>query len=140
MSELKSCPFCGGEARLIESKVGGSAGVWAVYIKCPNCRAEMNGATGLYTDENFTEKMLSKWNRRAAPESEAGVADTNVGNKPLTLPGVPERDRQSMYDFLHDCFAEWVHDPAVGLYGMNDGEAALANAIMDALKPERSEE
>lgn len=57
----------------------------------------------------------------------------------LTLPSVPERDKKSMYDFLFDCFAEWIHDPSAGLRGMNEGEAILANAIMDAIKPERSE-
>ncbi|WP_462385203.1 hypothetical protein [Intestinibacillus massiliensis] len=38
-----------------------------------------------------------------------------------------------MVDFLHGCFVDWIHDPSVGLYGMTDGEAALANAIMSAL-------
>lgn len=51
----------------------------------------------------------------------------------MEMPDVSERDRQSMADFLHDCFAEWIDDPSVGLYGMTEGEAALANAIMAAL-------
>ena len=49
------------------------------------------------------------------------------------LPRVSERDKKGMADFLHDCFADWTHDPSVGLYGMTEGEAILANAIMDAL-------
>ena len=38
-----------------------------------------------------------------------------------------------MVDFLHGCFVDWIHDPSVGFYGVTDGEAALANAIMNAL-------
>lgn len=78
------------------------------------------------TDVDTLESVLSELrNRRAAPK-----------NKALTLPSVADRDRQSMYDFLHDCFAEWINDPQVGLIGMNEGESALANAIMDALRLE----
>ena len=51
----------------------------------------------------------------------------------VVLPQVSEQDRRGMADFLHDCFAEWTHDPSVGLYGMTDGEAALASAFMAAL-------
>ena len=57
----------------------------------------------------------------------------------VVLPKVSEQDRRGMADFLHDCFAEWTHDPSVGLYGMTDGEAALASAIMAALTREEAE-
>lgn len=58
----------------------------------------------------------------------------------VVLPGeVSEEDRKGMADFLHDCFADWTHDPSVGLYGMTDGEAALANAIMALLTCAKAE-
>ena len=120
MEELKPCPFCGSTNVAISPYDG------AKTVVCMDCLC-MSAA---YRGENAEANAIAAWNRRAAPE-----------NKALTLPSVSDRDRQSMYDFLHDCFAEWVNDPAAGLYGMNEGEAALANAIMDALdtrKPEGS--
>jgi Lar family restriction alleviation protein len=63
-NELKPCPFCGSEAVIRESKAGGGVACWSVFIKCPECRAEIAGVTGLYTDEDFKAKMVAKWNCR----------------------------------------------------------------------------
>lgn len=74
-------------------------------------------------------EMAEESIHRAAPE-----------NIPISLPDVSKQDRHNMHDFLHDCFAEWVDDPSVGLHGMDEGEAALATAIMDSLiEPEKTE-
>ena len=47
MTELKPCPFCGGEATAID----GSKQVW-----CSDC----------YADGPFTEEHIAAWNRRAS--------------------------------------------------------------------------
>lgn len=102
-------------------------GILAHFYTTAWAYSELREKLKAYEDSGFEPDEI---NRRAEPE-----------NKLLTLPSVSDRDRQSMYDFLHDCFAEWVNDPSVGLIGMNQGEATLANAIKDALaacKPEES--
>ena len=58
MIELKSCPFCGGKARLFVN--GG------VRVICPKCYA----STRILTDEmeyesNAVETVIEAWNRRA---------------------------------------------------------------------------
>ena len=50
------------------------------------------------------------------------------------LPDVPDKDRQSVLDFLRECRADWIHDPSVGLFGPNEEEAALMDAIEAALE------
>ena len=62
--KLLPCPFCGGEAKLLEHKAGGGAAMWSVSIFCKICKVEISGATGLYTTEDFKMKMVDKWNRR----------------------------------------------------------------------------
>lgn len=45
-----------------------------------------------------------------------------------------------MADELQDVFNELAYkDPAVGLFGMSDGEKELANAFIAALKGEQDE-
>lgn len=119
MNELKPCPFCG-SANVAISPYNG-----AKTAMCMDCLC----MTAAYRGEGAKAKVTAAWNRRAAPE-----------NKALTLPDVSEQDRQSMRDFLHDCFAEWIDDPAVELHGMDEGEAELANAIMDALAARKPEQ
>lgn len=41
MSELKPCPFCGGEVELVDC-TDRVYGFWDYKIKCPNCRAYMD--------------------------------------------------------------------------------------------------
>ncbi len=56
------------------------------------------------------------------------------------LPEVPEADRKLFADNLHDVFTEWAnYDPSVGIFGMSEGERALADAIMKALTPDKAQ-
>ena len=55
MSELKPCPFCGGEATL---RYEPSPGVY--YVHCDTCGSE-TGNTGLYRKE---DKAIDAWNTR----------------------------------------------------------------------------
>lgn len=52
MSDLKPCPFCGGEAREEEAGDGGK------FIECSTCSA----CTALHYDR--AENLVSAWNRR----------------------------------------------------------------------------
>lgn len=55
MTELKPCPFCGGEA-ILETVDGNSPE--ECYIYCPECDFE----SGVYSEPKF---IVEKWNRRA---------------------------------------------------------------------------
>ncbi len=58
----------------------------------------------------------------------------------VVLPKISEADRKLFADNLHDVFTEWAnYDPSVGIFGMSEGERALANAIMKALAPDEAE-
>lgn len=70
---------------------------------------------------------------RITVEELAALVKAQEEGRVVMLPEVSEQDRHGMSDFLHDCFAEWIDDPSVGLYGMTEGEAALADVIMSML-------
>jgi len=61
--DLKSCPFCGGEAYY--SYIG--EGDWVV--RCFECRAEIKSFMGFsYGSDNMKQglqKVISKWNKRS---------------------------------------------------------------------------
>ena len=57
MTELKSCPFCDGKARLFVN--GG------VRVLCSKCYASTKILTDeLEYDSNAVETVIGKWNRR----------------------------------------------------------------------------
>lgn len=65
MTELKSCPFCGGDAELkttINTK--NFPTYQKAYVECKDCKA----ATDLFTDKNCNGqhifKAIEAWNRR----------------------------------------------------------------------------
>ena len=76
MSEnLKPCPFCGGEARIIEAANG-------VLAECSNCYS----STGMCWSR---EQVTIDWNRRAKPaESKSNTEFTCDGCRWLTEKGI----------------------------------------------------
>lgn len=77
MSELKPCPFCGGEATIEE--IPGNPDSNDAYCWTAGCK-ECN--IGWY--EETKTKAIEKWNRRAEPE-----------NNPLTLEELLEMDENT---------------------------------------------
>ena len=57
---LKPCPFCGGEAEIIEHLFYNQSPVYG--IKCKRCLAET------YQFFKSREKVVKAWNRRAGEE------------------------------------------------------------------------
>lgn len=56
--ELKPCPFCGGEAELINTDIAGIQGVCnPITVSCKNCRCN----TDWFNNKN---KAVSAWNIR----------------------------------------------------------------------------
>lgn len=55
--ELKTCPFCGGEAIYSDKKV---------RIICKRCEAQIQGVRILRNVPNYKNYLSGLWNRRAA--------------------------------------------------------------------------
>lgn len=61
MTELKPCPFCGGEARLHHGANGINQ---TSFVMCDRCRVRNEG-TEISTLYSSDEKAIDAWNRRA---------------------------------------------------------------------------
>ena len=57
---IAPCPFCGGEANVINHRWSGNNEIKAYYVHCIKCNANGHG-------RNTKEKALAAWNRRALP-------------------------------------------------------------------------
>jgi len=72
MQELKPCPFCGGEAKLIRKEIKGTE---HCFIQCMEC----GGASGMFTvkaglisprakvSDSYFSQVREAWNRRTDP-------------------------------------------------------------------------
>ena len=60
MTDLKPCPFCGGEGKLV---IPDSWDPYKAFVRCKEC-----GITGpvvwMVDDENFKATAVKKWNTR----------------------------------------------------------------------------
>lgn len=75
MDELKPCPFCGGEAKVVDH--GGFFTVGCTNLDC---------AATIDLLEPSEENAVADWNRRAAP-----------GNKPLTAEQLRQMDGEPVF-------------------------------------------
>ena len=66
MSELKSCPFCGGDAQLDHSQVG-----FGVYskVRCIKCHCSTKNF-GISTKVSSDELAIEAWNKRVGEQGE----------------------------------------------------------------------
>lgn len=67
MEELKSCPFCGGDAEM-EIKYGDYGYNPDIYsVKCKRCNAKIGKVSNNYAD--LSDDVVKAWNRRASDDS-----------------------------------------------------------------------
>lgn len=64
---LKPCPFCGGEANVIEHRFHGLDSSYG--LQCKKCKAET------YQFYESEEKAIEAWNRRAGEERRVSMSD-----------------------------------------------------------------
>lgn len=66
-NELKPCPFCGGEARILVVKKGYKSIIECTTYYCGFMRHSYNNGD---TDENAALRLATAWNRRANDEKQ----------------------------------------------------------------------
>jgi Lar family restriction alleviation protein len=63
MSELKPCPFCGGDARLDEQEIG------VHFVHCPACDVD-----GPWRGQGAKDAIIAAWNSRATDWQDISTA------------------------------------------------------------------
>lgn len=101
-----------------------------------------------YEDSGYTIEELQKlreaqlWADAFAPrltrERYEQICMAEIKGRLFILPPASEQDKQNVLDLYRDARHEWIHDPSVGLYGPNENEVALMDAIESALASGRS--
>lgn len=69
MSELKLCPFCGGEGKVIKLNQKGFKGEYKVFIRCARCGIKTNTQYPFPHDSYLTrlERAINSWNNNISP-------------------------------------------------------------------------
>ena len=66
--KLKPCPFCGGEAEIVE-KAANFLTTTIVYVECKECYASPY-IHDKYSDYYSKDWVIEQWNRRAENETD----------------------------------------------------------------------
>ena len=73
MIELKPCPFCGGEAKLITSITVGAHAKPIARVYCTDCKISLSWFCDNNNDGMFIEEAVNAWNKRANQTDEREV-------------------------------------------------------------------
>lgn len=64
MDELKPCPFCGGDGKIVTGVTSGVPRRATAYVKCVECGASAGLFYDFAADGSFVFKAIEAWNRR----------------------------------------------------------------------------
>lgn len=108
MTELKSCPFCGGKARLF---VGNG-----VRVICSKCYAGTRILTdNMEYESNAVEMVVEAWNRRAdAAEKVAGIFKVPMADLVDIFSEIPAADVAPVVHGRWEWFDEETGTPSTG--------------------------
>ena len=73
MIKLKTCPFCGGEAKLITSITVGTCAKPIARVYCTDCKTSLPWFSDNNNDGMFIEEAVNAWNKRANQTDEYEV-------------------------------------------------------------------
>lgn len=91
--------------------------------------------SGFDFDMDFVASHLQSWPIAQALKKLQQYEDAEESGRLVMLPEVSESTRKLFAENLKDVFDDWAnYDPSVGIFGMSDGEAALASALMRGLE------
>jgi len=97
--ELKSCPFCGGEAEIIQNDIG-------LFIGCFHEDCPIGPATSTYVDGYATEaEAVAAWNARA--ERTCHDTDANDWHFVCSACGY-EQNGYELWNYCPNCGAKVV--------------------------------
>ena len=64
MEELKKCPFCGGEAKVVTGVTRYVPSHPYCYVACKICKTTSNSFTDTNNDGKFIDRAIEVWNKR----------------------------------------------------------------------------
>lgn len=103
MSELKPCPFCDGDGKIIKLNQKGFKGDFKVFIRCTKCGLKTNTQYSLSHDSYLTrlERAINSWNSKLNPiadrlqqENERYKRDLAAMREDKSYPAVTTLERE----------------------------------------------
>lgn len=101
IEKLKSCPFCGGEAKIEDWTCAYEIGT---SIRCSTCGAAIH--EGIEDGDGCHDRAVKAWNRRAQ-DTEARRRRAEQNPKSLTLDELRKMDGEPVWIDYMDGFATW---------------------------------
>ena len=72
MTDIKPCPKCGGQAKLISNR---ALGTWGYFVGCLDCSER----TAMY---GTSEKAIASWNEKTTPSTDVS-SDRKINAQPI---------------------------------------------------------
>lgn len=77
MDELKTCPFCGGEAKVYTTTTGGLPNLCKAWCYCKKCYSSAQSYDDTDTNGEFVFKAIAALNRRVSDSTLDGMEEHN---------------------------------------------------------------
>ena len=138
MEQLKSCPFCGGEASCNNRGLNDKNGNPVWWAECRSCGASIEGT------ENTKSAAIAAWNRRAEQNPQPLTLDElrEMDGEPVWIVEYPEWGHWELSEEADDYISDrdpdfygMKHDDPAGRYGLH-----VLGWLAYRTKPERSSE